>query len=73
MQILANEVKKGMTIGWGVVTLTVNEIVKGKQKNGKETRTFIGSAARSMGRGHKPRVFNEYDFTCKSLTKLDLR
>ena len=73
MKIQAKQVEIGMTIGWGVVTLTVKNIVTGNQKNGIETKKFEGSAVRSMGKGHKLSNYKNYDFTAKSETFLDLR
>lgn len=53
MKIQAKEVKVGMTIKWGVVTMIVEDIETTYQKNGKELKLFTGNVTRSMGRGHK--------------------
>ena len=68
----ANTVKIGMTVRWGVVTLTVEKIEESFQKNGKQLITLYGSAVRSMGRGYKPRVFEDYSITPKGETLLNI-
>jgi hypothetical protein len=73
MKIKANKVQKGMTVTWGVVTLTVERIEEHFQKNGKQLITLHGSAMRSMGRGCKPRYYKAYDITPKGETLLGLR
>tara|TARA_R110001606_G_scaffold341398_1_gene489736 strand:- start:355 stop:576 length:222 start_codon:yes stop_codon:yes gene_type:complete len=66
MKIQAKDVKVGMTITWGVVTVTVKRIENGVQKNGKETVSFYGDGVRSMGRGYDKRALKNYDFTMKA-------
>jgi hypothetical protein len=60
MKIQAKEVQVGMTVIWGVVSITVEKIVPFTQKNGKTGKTFYGSAVRSMGRGRKPSFSANY-------------
>lgn len=59
MTIKAKDVKEGMIIKWGVVTMEVNRIETAHQKNGKELRLFTGSVTRSMGRGNKPACYQD--------------
>ncbi len=73
MKIKAKEVKLGMKIGWGVITITVEKITNGMQKNGIETISFEGVGTRSMGKGYKPLKEYKTDFTVKSETFLDLK
>ena len=54
MKIQAKDVKVGMTIRWGVVTMVVEKIESTHQKNGKEQKLFTGDITRSRGRGYKP-------------------
>lgn len=65
MKIQAKDVKVGMTVGWGVVTLTVEEIKTFTQKNGVTGRFFYGPATRSWGRGIKPSKYESYDINAK--------
>ena len=51
-KIQAKDVQTGMTIRWGAVTITVEEIVPYTQKNGIEGKKFIGMAKRSIERGN---------------------
>ena len=73
MKIKANKVEKGMTVSWGVVTITVENIEESFQKNGKQLITLYGSAIRSMGRGYKPRKYETYSITPKGETYLNLK
>ena len=59
MKIQAKDVKVGMTIRWGVVTMMVEEVETAYQKNGKELKVFTGDVTRSMGRGHKPIQYHD--------------
>lgn len=72
MKIKANKVEKGMTIGWGVVTMTVEHIEETFQKNGKQLINLTGSVVRSMGRGHKPIKYNS-TISPKGETLLNLK
>ena len=73
MKIKANKVEKGMTVSWGVVTITVKNIEESFQKNGKQLITLYGTAVRSMGRGHKHRNYEDYSITPKGETLLNLK
>tara|TARA_R110002050_G_scaffold26734_2_gene70197 strand:- start:394 stop:642 length:249 start_codon:yes stop_codon:yes gene_type:complete len=73
MKIKANKVKQGMTVGWGVVTITVERVEESYQKNGKQLITLYGSATRSHGRGIKPTIYPTYDITPKGETFLNLK
>ena len=73
MKIMAKDVKVGMTIKWGVVTITVKEIKPFTQKNGKKGKLFYGPATRSMGKGFKPCVYDNYDISAKDETWLILK
>jgi translation elongation factor P/translation initiation factor 5A len=66
MKIQAKDVKVGMTITWGVNTITIEKIENGFQKNGKATVTFVGTNIRSYGRGVKNSTWLNYDFTMKA-------
>jgi hypothetical protein len=72
MKIKAKEVELGMTVSWGVVTMKVEAIIKGLQKNGTETRTFKGPIERNIGRGRNPMKYTS-DFTAKNETLLILK
>ena len=58
MKIQAKDVKVGMTVKWGVVTMIVEEVETTYQKNGKELKLFTGNVTRSMGRGNKPSKYH---------------
>ncbi len=73
MKIKAKEVKVGMTVGWGVVTITVNKIEESFLKNGKQLITLYGSATRSHGGGFKPSIYPNYYITPKGETFLRLK
>ncbi len=73
MKIQAQDVKVGMTVGWGVVTLTVERIETYTQKNGTECKTFWGKATMPSPRGFKPTSYEKYDFTAKNETWLTLK
>ena len=73
MKIKANKVQKGMTVSWGVVTITVKNIEESFQKNGKQLITLYGSAVRSIGKGHKPNKYENYSITPKGETLLILK
>jgi len=73
MKIQAKDVKVGMTIKWGVVTLTVSKIACFTQKNGITGKTFYGSATRSFGRGIKPAYYNSYDIGVKDASWLTIK
>ena len=66
MKIQAKNVKIGMTITWGVMTVKIEEIINGTQKNGKETVTFKGQGLRSYGRNHPKKAWPNYEFTMKA-------
>lgn len=68
MTIEAQDVKVGMTIKWGVVTITVNAIETFTQKNGVTGKVFYGPAIRSFGRGVRPAKYSEYDIEVKDKT-----
>ena len=68
MKIKAKEVKQGMTIKWGVVTITVEQIETFTQKNGKTGKVFYGPAIRSFGRGVRPSKYSNYDIEVKDET-----
>lgn len=71
MKVKASEVKKGMSIGWGCVTITVvQQINESFQKNGKKLITFSGPGIRTKGRGYKPYKFDQTSVTAKSETLL---
>jgi len=59
MKIQAKDVKVGMTIKWGVVTMMVEKVETTYQKNGKELKLFTGNVTRSMGRGQKPVKYHD--------------
>ena len=59
MKIQAKDVKVGMVIKWGVVTMDVEKIETAYQKNGKEIKLFTGNVTRSMGRGNKPAYYHD--------------
>ena len=59
MKIQAKDVKVGMTIRWGVVSMLVDEVQTAYQKNGKELKLFTGNVTRSMGRGNKPTYYHD--------------
>jgi hypothetical protein len=73
MKIQAKDVKVGMTVKWGVVTITVSEIVPFTQKNGITGKIFYGSATRSYGRGVKPTFYKSYDINAKDESWLTLK
>ena len=73
MKIKANKVEKGMTVSWGAVTITVKNIEESFQKNGKQLITLHGNAIRSMGKGSKPRNFENHNITPKGETLLILK
>ena len=73
MKIQAKDVQVGMTVKWGVVTLTVNEIVPFTAKNGREGKVFFGPAIRSYGRGVKPRHFQNEDISVWSESWLSIK
>jgi hypothetical protein len=66
MKITAKDVKVGMTITWGVNTVTIEKIENGFQKNGKPTVTFTGTNVRSYGRGIPKKTWSGYTFTMKA-------
>lgn len=68
MKIKAKEVETGMTIKWGVVTITVNNIETFTQKNGITGKVFYGPATRSFGRGVRPAKYKTYDIEVKDET-----
>lgn len=57
MKVKANQIELGMTVRWGVVTITVDKIEESFQKNGKQLITLHGAISRSHGRGYKPTKF----------------
>ena len=65
MKIQAKDVKVGMIVKWGVVTITVERIEPFIQKNGKTGKLFYGPATRSWGRGVKPSHYENYDINVK--------
>ena len=73
MKIQAKDVKVGMTVKWGVVTITVERIKTFTQKNGKTGKIFYGPATRSFGRGIKPAKYAQYDIDPKDETWLTLK
>ena len=73
MKIKANKVQKGMTVSWGVVTITVKNIEESFQKNGKQLITLYGNAIRSIGRGYEPNKYEKYSITPKGETLLNLK
>lgn len=73
MKIQAKDVKVGMTVKWGVVTINVERIETFTQKNGKTGKKFYGPATRSMGRGFKPAKSPQYDIDVKYETWLTLK
>lgn len=68
MKIQAKEVKVGMTIKWGVVTINVTKIDSFTQKNGITGKVFYGPATRSFGRGVRPAKYPSYDIEVKDET-----
>jgi len=66
MKIQAKDAKVGMTITWGVNTVTIDTIVNGFQKNGKPTVTFTGTNIRSYGRNEPKKKWENYTFTMKA-------
>ena len=72
MKIKANEVTEGMTVRWGVITITVERIEESFQKNGKQLITLFGDYFRSHGRGHKPSQHKNDSITPKGETFLIL-
>ena len=73
MKIQAKDVQVGMTVKWGVVTLTVERIESFTQKNGIEGKVFYGSAVRSFGKGIRPAKYKSYDINAKNETWLSLK
>jgi len=59
MKIQAKDVKVGMVIKWGVVTMEVEKIETAYQKNGKELKLFTGNVTRSHGRGYPPVYYHD--------------
>ena len=73
MKTQAKNVKIGMTIKWGVVTITVKEIKNFVQKNQVEGKTFIGSAIRTMGIGNKSIQYPYYEIQVKNETFVTIK
>jgi len=66
MKIQFKDVKKGMTVVWGVNKVSVDKIVFGFQKNGKPTVTITGTNERSYGRNQPKKIWKGYNFTAKA-------
>jgi hypothetical protein len=73
MKIKAKDLKIGMTITSGVLTMTINNINKSFQKNGTALVVCYGSVVRYMGRGFKNKFFDTYDISIKEETLVKIK
>jgi hypothetical protein len=66
MTILAKELKVGMTVTTGCLSIVIKEIEKGFQKNGTPTVTVIGTGTKNK------RTMEGWDAVFKELTKVKI-
>ena len=72
MKIKAKDIKKGMTVTTGTLSIKVEEVVKGTLKNGNPTIMVKGQGFFSVS-GHKTKALNTCEQTFKELTKVTVK
>jgi len=72
MKIEAKDLKVGMRVRDGYLTIEIIEIVEGKLKNGKDIRTVSGKGTRKHTASRKVTNTDRSELTFKSTTKVNI-